>query len=72
MNAERLFEYVMMDMTKDKIKLEDELEKEINSNESIDVKSHKIRQILTQLNNVENNISKFTNMLTINKENNEN
>jgi hypothetical protein len=71
MNAERLFEYVMMDMSKNKIRLEDELEKVINSEEPVDVKSTKIIGILTQLNNLESNVSKFTSMLSINKNNNE-
>jgi hypothetical protein len=71
MNTERLFNVVMMELTTDKMKLEDELEMAINSKDSIDQKSAKIQQILARLSNLENSIAKFSNLINNNNNNNQ-
>lgn len=71
MNTERLFNVVMMELTTDKMKLEDELEMVINSKDGIDQKSARIQQILARLSNLENSIAKFSNLINNNNNNNQ-
>jgi hypothetical protein len=71
MNTERLFNVVMMELTTDKMKLEDELEMVINSKDSIDQKSARIQTILARLTNLENSIAKFSNLINNNNNNNQ-
>jgi len=70
MNTERLFNLVMTDMTMDKMKLEDDLERIINNKEmSIDVKIMETKSILYRLSTTENAIATFSNLLNNNNKN---
>ena len=70
MNTERLFNLVMTDMTMDKMKLEDDLERIINNKDmSIDEKVSMSKSILYRLSNTENAIATFSNLLNNNNKN---
>ena len=58
-----------MELSSDKLKIEQELERIINSDMEISVKIKKIKYLLAKLVIAESSISKFANML--NNENNE-
>ena len=60
----------MMDLSSDALKLEAELEKTINSDLDIHIKVKKIKKILKLIVANEASISKFTNMITDNNNNN--
>jgi len=62
MNTERMFRVVLMDLTSAQIKLENDLEMAINSDEKLEIKSIRIRQILSEITTIENSINKFTSM----------
>lgn len=67
MNTERLFNLVMTDMTMDKLKLEDDLERVINNKEmSIDVKINETKSLLYRISTCENAIATFSNLLNNN------
>lgn len=73
MNTQRLFNVVLLDWSIEKLKIEDDLERVIASDDDIDNKSHRIRQLVARLTTVEANIEKFNNMVSVNNnENNEN
>ena len=59
-----------MELTTDNLKLEAELEKTINSDLEINEKTDKIKFILAKMVNIDGSISKFTNMITNNNNNN--
>jgi len=69
MNTERMFKIIVMELSSDKLKIEQELERIINSDMEISVKTKKIKYLLAKLVIAESSISKFANML--NNENNE-
>jgi len=70
MNTERLFNLVMTDMTMDKMKLEDDLERIINDKDkSIDSKMAEAKAILYRLSSTENAIATFGNLLNNNNKN---
>jgi len=69
MNTERMFKIIVMELSSDKLKIEQELERIINSDMEISVKIKKIKYLLAKLVIAESSISKFANML--NNENNE-
>ena len=60
----------MLDLTSSLTKLEDDLERAINSKLSLDEKSIKVRQLLDKIVSIEASIAKFNSMLISN--NNEN
>jgi len=67
MSTERLFNLVMTDMTMDKMKLEDDLERIINNkNMTIDEKISITKSIICKLSSTENCIATFSNLLNNN------
>ena len=70
MNTDRLFNLVMMDMSLDKLKLEEELERVINDKQMmVEDKSSLIKSTLYKLSNTENAIVTFSNLLNNNNNN---
>jgi len=73
MNTQRLFNVVLLDWSTEKLKIEDDLERVIASDDDIESKSYRIRQLVGQLSAIETNIEKFNSMVSVNNnENNEN
>jgi hypothetical protein len=70
MNTERLFNVVLLELTTDKMKLEDRLEQTINSSEPIENKVMSIKAALAGISNNELSIAKLQSML--NNNNNDN
>lgn len=71
MDAQRLFKTVMFDLNSKQAKLEDDLERIINSNEPLSEKSDKAVKLLMDLGAIELAIAKFSNMIAPpNQENN--
>lgn len=67
MNTERLLNIVMMDMTMDKMKIEDDIERTINDNNiSIEEKTMNMKKLIHRLSTIENSIATFSNMLNNN------
>ena len=66
MNTERLFNVILLELTTDRMKLDDNLEHVINSKETIDKKTIKIKQLLTEIANNETSIVKLQSMLNNN------
>ncbi len=62
----------MMELASDQMKLEDELEKTINSDMEINVKLISIKSLLSQMTAIDASIAKFTSMTNNNKNNNNN
>lgn len=70
MNTDRLFNLVMMDMSLDKLKLEEELERVINDKQMmVEDKTSLIKTTLYKLSNTENAIATFSNLLNNNNNN---
>jgi hypothetical protein len=69
MNSDRLFKIILSDLTSEKMKNEEELERVINSDNEIEVKVDKIKYLLNQISLTEISIAKFSGMLTINNNN---
>ena len=63
MNAERLFKTVMLDLTSKQSKLEDELERVINSEEPLAQKTEKIASFLKELSLIELSLTRFNSMI---------
>ena len=72
MNSERLFKIIISDLTSEKMKNEEELERIINLDMETDVKILTIKNILKQISLTELSIAKFSGMLTVNNNNNNN
>lgn len=70
MNTQRLFNVVLLDWSTEKLKIEDDLERVIASDDDINSKSYRIRELVARLTTVEANIEKFNSMVSVN--NNEN
>jgi hypothetical protein len=66
MNGERIFKIVMMELTSDSLKLEEELERTVNSDIDVNEKTIKIKDLLSQIAITEASIAKFTNMVSTN------
>jgi hypothetical protein len=67
MNTERIINLVMMEMTMDKMKLEDDIESAINRNDiSIEERTNTLKSLVYRLSTVENAIATFSNMLNNN------
>jgi uncharacterized protein YoxC len=72
MNTQRLFNVVLLDWSTEKLKIEDDLERVIASDDDINSKSYRIRELVDRLTTVEANIEKFNSMVSVNNnENNE-
>jgi len=63
MNTERLFNIIVTDLTADKLKLEEELERVINSNVETEDKIRTIKHLLTTLATTEMSLNKFISMV---------
>lgn len=70
MNTQRLFNLILLEWSTEKLKIEDEMEKVIASDDYIGNKSQRIRELVVNLTTVEASIEKFNLMLQ--KNNNEN
>lgn len=60
-----------MDLTTDNFKLEQELERVINSDKNTDLKTQTIKLILSKMVSIDASITKFTSMFNNNNNNNE-
>ena len=63
MNTERLFNIIVTDLTSDKLKLEQELERVINSELETETKTKTIKCLLTTLATTELSLTKFVSMV---------
>lgn len=70
MNSERLFKIIISDLTSEKMKNEEELERIINSDIETDAKISSIKNVLKEISLTEISIAKFSGMLTVNENNN--
>lgn len=70
MNTERLFNVVLLELSTEKLTIEDTLEQVLISSDNITNKSHQIKQLVARLATVETSIEKFNTMVSNN--NNEN
>ena len=70
MNTERLFKIVLVDLTSDQLKLEDELEKTINSDMEINIKVSNIKSLLNRMSINESSLTRFNSMIEANNNNN--
>jgi hypothetical protein len=64
MNVERLFKIVTMSLTTDSLKLEQELERVINSDLNITEKTETIKTLLSKIVTTEASTAKFLTMMT--------
>ena len=71
MNTERLFNVVLLELSTEKLTIEDTLEQTLTSNDDITQKSQRIKQLVARLATVETSIEKFNAMVS-NNNNNEN
>jgi hypothetical protein len=71
MNTERLFNVVLLELSVEKLKIEDALEQTLVSTDDISNKSHRIKDLVARLATVETSIEKFNAMVS-NNNNNEN
>lgn len=58
-----------MELTSDNLKLEDELERIVNSDIDIDIKIYKAKDLLARMVTIDGSIAKFTSMMTNNNNN---
>ena len=63
MNAERIFNIVLMEFNSEKLKREEDLERMINSDEKIEFKLVNIKQLVNDITKLEANIAKFSQMI---------
>ena len=69
MNTDRLFQVLLLELTTDKMKMEDRLEQTINSNDTIDHKVTSMKTTLAGIANVETSIARLQAMLNNNENN---
>jgi len=67
MNTERLFNVVLLEWSSEKLKIEDDLERVIASDENIGNKSFRIKKLVAKLATVEKNIEKLNSDITSKK-----
>jgi hypothetical protein len=70
MNSDRLFKIIISDLSSEKMKNEEELERIINSVMETDLKISTIKSILREISLTELSIAKFSGMLKVNDNNN--
>ena len=66
MNTERLFNVVVLELTTEKLRIEDSLEQVLASSEEITIKSHRIKDLVARLVTIETSLEKFNSMVSIN------
>jgi hypothetical protein len=71
METARLIKIILMELTTDNLKLEEELEKTINGDLEINTKTQQIKHLLSRIVATEASIAKFTSMMTNNNNNNQ-
>ena len=69
MNTERLFNVVVLELTTEKLRIEDSLEQVLASSEEITIKSHRIKDLVARLVTIETSLEKFNSMVSINNNN---
>lgn len=72
MNTERLFNVVVLELTTEKLRIEDSLEQVLASSEEITIKSHRIKDLVARLVTIETSLEKFNSMVSINNNNDNN
>ena len=68
MNSERLINVVLLELSIEKLKIEDGLERVFDSSDDITSKSYTIKELVARLVTVENTIEKFNSMILKNNE----
>lgn len=66
MKTERIFNVILLELSSEKIKIEDDLERIINSDTDIEFKTKTIKELVVKLNTVEASIIKFNDMISNN------
>jgi hypothetical protein len=72
MNSERVFNIILADLALEKMKLEEDLERTINTDMDINIKVEKVKNFINKLSMTELSIVKFTGMLNVNNNNKQN
>jgi hypothetical protein len=68
MNHDRFFKLMLMDLSSELLKLEEELENTVNSKLEINEKINTVKKLLNNLSITELSINRFNNMMTKNNE----
>lgn len=66
MNTERLFKIVLTDLSSDRLKLEEELERIINSDLETNYKVTEIKSMLGKISIIDNSLTQLTSMMNYN------
>jgi hypothetical protein len=66
MKTERLFNVILLELSSEKMKIEDDLERIMNSDTDIEFKTTQIKALVVKLNTVEASIIKFNDMISNN------
>lgn len=66
MSTERLFKIILTDLSSDRLKFEEELERIINSNSEIDFKVEEIKSILSKISIVDSSLNQLMSMMNYN------
>jgi hypothetical protein len=66
MKTERLFNVILLELSSEKMKIEDDLERVMNSDTDIEFKTKTIKELVVKLNTVEASIIKFNDMISNN------
>jgi hypothetical protein len=69
MNTDRIFQVLLLELTADKMKLEDSIEQTINSNETITHKVSTLKMNLAGIANIEASMARLQAMLNNNNNN---
>lgn len=71
MKTERLFNVILLELSSEKLKIEDNLDRIVNSDTDIEFKAKQVIELVSKLNDIESSIVKFNDMISNNKNNNE-
>jgi len=66
MKTERIFNVILLELSSEKMKIEDDLERIMNSDTDIEFKTKTIKELVVKLNTVEASIIKFNDMISNN------
>lgn len=66
MNTERVFNIIVTNLTADKLKLEEEIERAVNSDIDTEIKISRIKNLLSNLVTTELSLTKFMSMVNNN------
>jgi len=69
MNTERIFKIVMTDLSGERLKLEEDLERVINSNSESEFKTQQIKSIVSRIVIVDASLAQFSSMMNNNNTN---